>query len=169
MVNRGGMEVGLELLLEGVQTFENIHSIIHPEVAAAYNVYSSALYQVARLKIQSMSESAESEEPLGLDIATGVRLQRQAVIIAERTLGVHSPETAAYYFQLAMLENLEGNALLSLRYFRHALTIWDVVYGPGHPEMNHILVSAYVMTRISLTNRATPASSSNRSRSMRFR
>jgi protein TIF31 len=142
MISRGNMDSGLEFMLEGVQTYENIHSIIHPEVAAAYNQYSSTLYQLARLKIQSMSnETTDSEQPLGLDINTGIRLQRQAVIIAERTLGVYSPEVASYYLQLAMLENLEGSAQLSLRYFRHALTVWDVIYGQGHPEMYNILVS----------------------------
>ena len=100
------------------------------------------VHQLARLKIQQMAnENADPEQPLGLDLATALRLQRQAVIIGERTLGVYHPETCSYYFNLAMLEHLEGNTIVSLRYFRHVLEIWDVVHGPGHPEINTILVS----------------------------
>ena len=49
------------------------------------------------------AENADPEQPLGLDIGTAIRLQRQAVIIAERTLGVYHADTCSYYFNLAML------------------------------------------------------------------
>jgi protein TIF31 len=141
-INRGSLDLGLEFLLEGVQMYENIHSVIHPEVAAAYNQYSSMIHQLARLKIQQMAaENADPEQPLGLDISTAVRLQQQAVIIAERTLGVYHADTCSYYFNLAMLENLEGNAQASLRYFRHVLNMWEIIHGPGHTEINTVLVS----------------------------
>lgn len=141
-INRGSMDLGLEFLLESVQLYENIHSVIHPEVASAYNQYSSTIHQLARIKIQQMAaENADPEQPLGLDIGTAIRLQRQAVIIAERTLGVYHADTCSYYFNLAMLENLEGNTQASLRYFRHVLNMWDVIHGPGHTEINTVLVS----------------------------
>ena len=141
-IHRGPMELGLEFLLESVQLYESIHSVIHPQVAAAYNQYALTIHSLARMKIQQMaSENANPEQPLGLDISTALRLQRQAVIIAERTLGVYTAETCSYYFNLAMLESLEGNALTSLKYFRHVLEMWNVIYGPGHPETNTILVS----------------------------
>lgn len=146
-INRGQMEMGLDFMLEGIQLYESIHMVIHPEVAAAYNQYASTLQQLARIKIQQLAaqENPDPEQPLGLDIATGLRLQRQAVIIAERTLGVYHPDTLAYYFQLAMLENLEGNSLASLRYFRHILHLWDVIYGTEHPDTNNILTNAGVV------------------------
>jgi protein TIF31 len=146
-INRGQVDMGLEFMLEGIQLYETIHTVIHPEVAAAYNQYSSTLHQLARIKIQQLSqqENADPEQPLGLDIATGLRLQRQAVIIAERTLGVYHPDTVGYYFQLAMLENLEGNSQASLRYFRHILLLWEVLYGPDHPEINTILSNAGIV------------------------
>lgn len=96
------------------------------------------MHQLARLKI---SQVENPDEPLGLDVSTALRLQRQAVVIAERTLGVWHAETLGYYFSLAMLENLEGNTQGSLRYFRHVLEMWEVIHGPGHPEMNTVLVS----------------------------
>lgn len=152
-------------MLEGVQFYEQIHSVIHPEVAMVYNHYASTMYQIARLKVQQNQAAAAAaaqaaatagdaeaqakaqaeaqaiaEKPLGLDIGTAVRLQKQAIIIAERTMGVYHADTANYYFNLAMLENLEGNAQQGLRYFRHCLLLWDVIYGEGHPEVNTVLV-----------------------------
>jgi protein TIF31 len=163
-----------------VQILESIHSVIHPEVAEAYNAYASKVHQCARLKIQEaaakQARRAEAEaekqgkiaeavangtelpaealadgenngeedgedEPLGFDIPTALRLQRQAVIVIERTSGVYTHQAAQYYTTLALLENLDGNAKESLRYFRHVLRIWDVLYGPGNPEVKGILVS----------------------------
>jgi protein TIF31 len=146
-INRGNVDMGLEFMLEGIQLYETIHTVIHPEVAAAYNQYASTLHQLARIKIQQMAqeEDADPEQPLGLDIVTGLRLQRQAVIIAERTLGVYHPDTVGYYFQLAMLENLEGNSQASLRYFRHILLLWEIMYGTEHPEINTILSNAGIV------------------------
>lgn len=142
-IARGNADLGLEFMAEAISLYENIHSVIHPEVASAYNQYSSTLHQLARLKIQQLSpENLDPEQPLGIDIAGALRLQRQAVIIAERTLGVYHADTVGYYFNLAMLENLEGNALAALRYFKHCLTLWDIVYGEGHPEVNTILVGS---------------------------
>ncbi|WVQ82466.1 hypothetical protein IAT38_004595 [Cryptococcus sp. DSM 104549] len=147
-INRGSLELGLDFMLEAVQLFENIHSVLHPEVAAAYNQYASVVHQVARLKIQQVVQSEDPEkeqQPLGVDVGTALRLQRQAVTIAERTLGIYHAETAGYYFNLAMLENLEGNTQQALRYFRHVLTMWDVIYGPGHPEATTVLSNVGVI------------------------
>jgi protein TIF31 len=131
-------------MAEALSLYESIHSVVHPEVAAAYNQYSSTLHQLARLKIQQLSpENLDPDQPLGIDIGAALRLQRQAVIIAERTLGVYHADTVGYYFNLAMLENLEGNALAALRYFKHCLTLWDIIYGEGHPEVNTILVRQF--------------------------
>ncbi|WWC66122.1 uncharacterized protein I206_100022 [Kwoniella pini CBS 10737] len=151
-INRGSIDLGLEFMLEGLQLYENIHSVIHPEVASVYNQYSQAIHQLARLKIQQVAAAAQQEgsntdpdQPLGLDISTALRLQRQAITIAERTLGVYHHETAGYYFNLAMLENLEGNAQQALRYFRHVLKLWDVIHGPDHAEINTVLSNAGVV------------------------
>ncbi|ORX37442.1 translational initiation-related protein [Kockovaella imperatae] len=145
-LNRGNLDLGLGFMLEAVQLYENIHSVLHPEVAAAYNEYASTIHQLARLKIQQLAnENADPEQPLDLDLALALRLQRQGVIIAERTLGVYHSETCAYYFNLAMLEHLEGNTVTSLKYFRHILDMWDIIHGPKHPEINTILSNAGVV------------------------
>ena len=75
-----------------------------------------------------------------MDISTAIKLQRQAIIAAERTLGIHHAETISFYYNLAMLENLQGNAETALRLLKHVLALWDVVYGSDHPELPSILV-----------------------------
>lgn len=112
--------------------------------AAAAQAAATAGDAEAQAKAQGEAQ-AIAEKPLGLDMSTAVRLQKQAIIIAERTLGVYHADTANYYFNLAMLENLEGNAQQGLRYFRHCLLLWDVIYGEGHPEVNTVLSNAGVV------------------------
>ncbi|WVO16806.1 hypothetical protein L204_104492 [Cryptococcus depauperatus] len=140
-IHRGSFDAGLEFMLEAIQLYENIHSVLHPSVAAVYNTYSNTVHQIARLKIQQLAqqENADPEQPLGVDVGTALKLQRQAVVVAERTCGVWHTDTAQYYFNLAMLENLEGNTQQALKYFRHVLRMWDVIHGPEHPEIATIL------------------------------
>lgn len=146
MISKGDVDNGLDVLLEAVQLYQSIHSLIHPEVAAAFNSYSSLVHQVARVRslqsAQSASAPSDNEQSLPpIELGPALKFQRQACIIAERTLGIWNSQTANYYFNLAMLENLAGNTITSLRLFRHVLSIWDVVYGGQHPELITILVS----------------------------
>ncbi|ODN78038.1 hypothetical protein L202_05121 [Cryptococcus amylolentus CBS 6039] len=153
-INNGNVNLGLEFMLEAIQTYESIHSVIHPEVAAVYNQYAQAIHQIARIKIAQLAqkEDASPDEPLGVDVSTALKLQRQAVVIAERTLGIYHHETASYYFNLAMLENLEGNSQQALRYFKHVLTLWDVMYGRDHPEVNTVLNNAGIILQTAITD-----------------
>ncbi|KAJ9118180.1 hypothetical protein QFC22_004084 [Naganishia vaughanmartiniae] len=139
-INRSEIPLGLELMLEGINMYEQIHQVIHPEVAAAYNQYAVAMHQLVRLRIQQLQAEGNENEDLNLDINTAIKLQRQAIIVAERTLGIHHAETISYYYNLAMLENLQGNADNALRLLKHVLALWDVVYGPDHPELPSILI-----------------------------
>ncbi|KAJ9091576.1 hypothetical protein QFC19_009032 [Naganishia cerealis] len=139
-INRSDIPLGLELMLEGINMYEQIHQVIHPEVAAAYNQYAVAMHQLVRLRIQQMQAEGNENEDLNLDINTAIKLQRQAIIVAERTLGIHHAETISYYYNLAMLENLQGNADIALRLLKHVLALWDIVYGPDHPELPSILI-----------------------------
>lgn len=141
-------------MLEGINMYEQIHQVIHPEVAAAYNQYAVAMHQLVRLRIQQLQAEGNENEDLNLDINTAIKLQRQAIIVAERTLGIHHAETISYYYNLAMLENLQGNADIALRLLKHVLALWDVVYGPDHPELPSILVSDLDYPIVHLFNRA---------------
>src|SRR3954470_10585458 len=117
-------------MLEGINLYEQIHSVVHPEVAAAYNQYAVLMHSLVRLRLQQIAaEASEQEPPLGLDLTTAIRLQKQAVMAAERTLGLGHPETICYYFNLAMLEHLNGDHLAAMRYLRHDIALWDMAYG----------------------------------------
>lgn len=96
---------------------------------------------------QLAAEEKEADPTAGFDVATAIKLQRQAVMTGERTLGLHHPETIGFYFNLAMLENVAGDQTVTLRLFRHILHLWDVVYGRDHPELPSILVSLAVARR----------------------
>ncbi|RXK38905.1 hypothetical protein M231_03854 [Tremella mesenterica] len=149
MMSRPDLGPGLEVIAEAVQLYQSIHCVFHPEVASAYNTYASMIYRtVLRAKAEGSSETSADEsnalKDLGVDLTTGIRLQGQACVIAERTVGIWHSDTAAYYHNLAMLESLGGNVHASLRFFRHALNIWSVVYGEGHPETITILNNAGV-------------------------
>jgi protein TIF31 len=142
-MSQGDMMVGLELMLEGINMYEQTHQVVHPEVAAAYNTYAVTMNQLVRLRTSQLAaEGKEDADPsAGLDVATAIKLQRQAVMVAERTLGLHHSETIGYYFTLAMLELVSGDQAVALRLFKYVLHLWDVVYGQEHPEMTAILVS----------------------------
>jgi protein TIF31 len=129
-------------MLEGINMFEQTHQVVHPEVSAAYNQYAVTIHQLVRIKIQQLNaEEKEGDATAGLDVATAIKLQRQAIMAAERTLGLHHSETIGYYFTLAMLENVQGDHNATLRILKHILHLWDVVYGRDHPELPSILVS----------------------------
>jgi hypothetical protein len=141
-MSRGDMMLGLELMLEGINMYEQTHQVVHPEVAFAYNQYAITIHQIIRMRMSQMvAEDKEADPAAGLDVATAIKLQRQAVMTGERTLGLHHPETIGFYFNLAMLENVAGDQTVTLRLFRHILHLWDVVYGRDHPELPSILVS----------------------------
>lgn len=142
-MSQGDMSVGLELMLEGINMYEQTHQVVHPEVASAYNNYAVTMNQLVRLRTSQLAaEGKEDADPsAGLDVATAIKLQRQAVMTAERTLGLHHSETIVYYFNLAMLEVVSGDQTVALRLFKHVLHLWDVVYGQEHPELTAILVS----------------------------
>lgn len=121
----GNSQMGLDLLLESLQFQEQVHAVLHPSVALTYNHYNNQV----RL-------SNQDSDPIPIR-----RLQRNAVIIAERTHGLYHQETAMYLQNLAMIEHHAGQYERSLKYFVECLEIWDVLYGRDHPDYSNILVS----------------------------
>jgi protein TIF31 len=143
-INRGDRQGGLELMHEGVLLYETIHSIFHKDVARAYNSYAIAVHQVYRQALQQqLTADPKTEQPpaFGAELAEAIRLQRQAVIIAERTLGLDHHETISFYQNLAMLESLSEDVETSLKIFRHVLALGTIVYGEGHPEQLILLTN----------------------------
>ncbi|KAL2352864.1 clustered mitochondria-domain-containing protein [Cryomyces antarcticus] len=119
-------ELGQELLLESLSLHEQIYGILHPEVARVYYALSTLYY--------------------GLDEKNAaVELARKAVIVSERTLGVDSAETVLSYLNLGLFEHATGNTTVALKYVRHALELWKIVYGTKHPDSITTINNAAVM------------------------
>ncbi|KAI9785189.1 MAG: Intracellular distribution of mitochondria [Geoglossum umbratile] len=119
-------EVGQELLLESLSLHEQIYGILHPEVSRVYNQLSLLYYQL--------------EEK-----SAAVELARKAVIVSERTIGIDSAETVLNYLNLGLFEHANGNTKSALAYIKHALELWKIIYGPGHPDSITTINNAAVM------------------------
>lgn len=119
-------KLGQELLLESLSLHEQIYGIIHPEVARVYNTLSMLYYQL------------EEKD-------AAVELARKAVIVSERTLGIDNAETLLSYLNLGLFGHASGETKLALRYVKHALGLWKVIYGPNHPDSITTINNAAVM------------------------
>jgi protein TIF31 len=67
-------------------------------------------------------------------VESAVQMNRQSIIVAERTLGADHHTTAQQYVDLAILEHANGNVLLGLKLCRHAIELFEQIYGPNHSE-----------------------------------
>ncbi|KAH0541325.1 Intracellular distribution of mitochondria [Glutinoglossum americanum] len=119
-------EIGQELLLESLSFHEQIYGILHPEVARVYNQLSLLYYQLEEKN-------------------AAVELARKAVTVSERTIGIDSAETVLNYVNLGLFEHANGNTKPALAYIKHALELWKIVYGPGHPDSITTINNAAVM------------------------
>ena len=123
---QGQKQLGQELVLESLSLHEQIYGILHPEVAKMYHSLSTIYYQ-----------TDEKE--------AAVELARKAVIVTERTLGVDSHDTILAYLNLSLFEHHVGNTKQALRYVKHALDVWKIIYGPNHPDSITTINNAAVM------------------------
>ncbi|KAA8624751.1 TPR-12 multi-domain protein [Pyrenophora tritici-repentis] len=119
-------ELGQELLLESLQLHEQIYGVLHPEVAKAYHTLSNLLFNLD-------------------DKVSALELAHKAVIVSERTLGVDHADTVLAYLNLGLFEHASGNTKAALTYLRHALELWKIIYGPGHPDCVTTISNAAVM------------------------
>ncbi|OQV03171.1 hypothetical protein CLAIMM_08250 [Cladophialophora immunda] len=123
---QGQKQLGQELVLESLSLHEQIYGILHPEVAKMYNSMSTIYYQI-------------DEKDAAVELA------RKAVIVTERTLGVDSHDTILAYLNLSLFEHHTGNTRQALKYVRHALDIWRIIFGPNHPDSITTMNNAAVM------------------------
>ncbi|MCJ1384694.1 Intracellular distribution of mitochondria [Xylographa soralifera] len=119
-------EIGQELLLESLSLHEQIYGVLHPEVARMYHQLSMLYYQLD-------------------EKVAAVELARKAVYVSERTLGVDSNETILSYLNLGLFEHGNGNTKIALIYMKHALELWKIIYGLGHPDSITTINNAAVM------------------------
>ena len=119
-------EMGQDLLLESLTLHEQIYGVLHPEVARVY-------HQLAMLYFQL------DEKPAAIELA------HKAVIISERTLGIDASETILSYLNLALFEHGNRNTKTAVACVRHALDLWNIIYGHKHPDCMTTLNNAAVM------------------------
>ena len=122
-------QLGQELILESLSLHEQIYGILHPEVAKVY-------HQLSMIYFQTDEKDA------------AVELARKAVIVTERTLGVDSTDTVLAYLNLSLYEHSMGHTRLALSYIKHALNLWNIVYGPNHPDSITTMNNAAVMLQV---------------------
>ncbi|KAG0377480.1 Intracellular distribution of mitochondria [Mortierella sp. AD032] len=113
--NDGHRQLGLELLLESLALHEQTYGFLHPETARCYQALAMIYYHA-------------DDKEVALDF------QRKAVIVSERTQGVDSPEALHNYLNLGLFEHASGRTLTALKYLKHAIQYWDLIYGKGHPD-----------------------------------
>ncbi|KAF3770248.1 hypothetical protein M406DRAFT_335957 [Cryphonectria parasitica EP155] len=119
-------KLGQELLLESLSLHEQIHGILHPEVARIYHQLSMIYFQIDE------KEAA-------------VELARKAILVAERTIGVDSQETLLDYLNLSLFLHQLGDSRTALEYSKYALKLWRTIYGPDHPDTITTINNAAVM------------------------
>ncbi|KAK2604531.1 hypothetical protein N8I77_007452 [Diaporthe amygdali] len=119
-------KLGQELLLESLSLHEQIHGILHPEVARVYHQLSMLYFQLDE------KEAA-------------VELARKAIMVAERTVGIDAQETLLDYLNLSLFLHQLGDSRSALEYAKHALQLWKIIYGPDHPDTITTINNAAVM------------------------
>lgn len=123
---QGQKQLGFELLFESLSLHEQIYGILHPEVSRCYNALAMIYYQ---------SEEKEA----------AVELQRKALVVSERTIGIDSGETVLNYLNLSLFEHGMGNTTIALTCLKRALQLWNLVFGKGHPDIPTIFNNLSVM------------------------
>lgn len=125
-ITQNQRKIGQELLLESLSLHEQIHGILHPEVARVYHQLSMIYF------------SLDEKE-------AAVELARKAILVAERTVGVDAQETLLDYLNLSLFLHQLGDSRTALEYAKHALKLWKIIYGPDHPDTITTINNAAVM------------------------
>ncbi|KAK0549692.1 Intracellular distribution of mitochondria [Tilletia horrida] len=152
-LGRGDRDLGIDLLLEGINFHEQVYGVVHPEVSRCYSLFAMYVHHFTTLAAIENTErvrkaQAAGKEPTDADLlpvnehltlTNAVRYQRMAVTISERTLGLDNPETVTQYLNLAILERADGNHDASLQCLNRVLELWYLIYGPNHVELITVL------------------------------
>lgn len=172
-ISQGSLAIGESLATDALAYYEQIFGQVHPELAIRYHELAVLYHQVAQPIVRNVNvyenghaadSTEEDREKAKRDSGiadndgllqakremtqfweSAVNMNRQSVIIAERTLGLDHPVTAQQYIDLGILEHASGNAALGLKMLRHANDLFSVIYGQGHPDAIRALVSLHYL------------------------
>ncbi|KAI9104948.1 clustered mitochondria-domain-containing protein [Phlyctochytrium arcticum] len=116
--------LGIELFQEAAAVYEQVYGPVHPDTARAYSALATAYYQNRQLEL-------------------AVAVQRKAVVVSERSMGVDDSEALQNYMNLAYFEYSISNSReegepatemsqqqdralgIALTLMRHALNLWE--------------------------------------------
>ncbi|KAK4046395.1 Intracellular distribution of mitochondria [Microbotryomycetes sp. JL201] len=177
--SQGSIELASEQAQDALQLCEQVLGSVHPEASTKYHDLAILYHQLAnsltrklqyhmaaQQALQDPQATDEVKEKYGglvLEDADGVRAQqdaymmnavrmaRQGVIIAERTLGLDAPDTIQQYTDLGLLEQFVGNAEAGLRYTKHAMLLWANAYGTENSAILNLLNTAITMLQASFS------------------
>jgi protein TIF31 len=167
-IGQGNIAIGEGLVSDAINYYEQIFGSVHPELANRYHELAVSYHQLSQPLIRNISAyetskeagtteartkakadtTIESDEMLEAAkrelrgfVESAVQMNRQSIIVAERTLGIDHHTTAQQYVDLAILEHANGNVQLGLKLCRHAIELLEQIYGPNHPEAIRAIVS----------------------------
>lgn len=176
-LNEDNIEVGMDLVQDGVQLTDQIFGAVHPEAATKYHQLGITYHGLATSLSRKVAVHEAIEEALkeataenkaqlqsqadqlllpNIEAARAelehyqslaVQMVRQSIIITERTIGLDGHDTIQAYTDLGLLEQQVGNTLVGLRLTRHALNLWTATYGPDHPQSLNLLTNAATMVQ----------------------
>ncbi|KAM0793668.1 hypothetical protein ACM66B_001098 [Microbotryomycetes sp. NB124-2] len=177
---QGAIELASEQAQDSLQLCEQVLGSVHPEASTKYHDLAILYHQLAttvsrKLQLhhaaqqalqdpQTTDEMKEKYNGLSLEDAdavqaqheaymmNAVRMARQGVIIAERTLGLDAPETIQQYTDLGLLEHFVGNAEAGLRYTKHAMLLWANAYGPDNSAVLALINTAIQILQSSFSH-----------------
>jgi protein TIF31 len=109
---------------EAVNIYEQVYGPVHSETGKAY----------AKLAMLCFNRK---------EIQPAVNLQRHAVVVAERSLGLDNAETVQQYLNLGYFEYRNGSKNAGLFLIDYALKQWNLLSQGIHPESTQIYVSFY--------------------------
>ncbi|CAI2187484.1 5112_t:CDS:10, partial [Funneliformis geosporum] len=114
-IARGHRELGVDLMLQSLALHEQSYGFLHPATAKCYAALALYFYH-------------HDDTEIAIDF------QKKAVVVLERTCGIDSVDAVHSYLHLGLFENAVGNTELGLRFMRHAMYYWEIIYGPLHPD-----------------------------------
>ncbi|KAK4057736.1 Intracellular distribution of mitochondria [Microbotryomycetes sp. JL221] len=177
--NQGAIDLASEQAQDALQMCEQVLGSVHPEASLKYHDLAILYHQLSNSLARKLQYHAAAQQALqandisdedkdkysGLVIEdaeavraqqeaytlSAVRMARQGVIIAERTLGLDAPETIQQYTDLGLLEQLVGNSDAGMRYTKHAMLLWANAYGADTVALLNLLNSAITMVQSSFS------------------
>ena len=172
-LTQGNIQLGESMVSDAINYYEQIFGSVHPELANRYHELAVSYHQLSQPLIRNIgayetskeANSTEARQKAKADttiesdemletakrelkgfVESAVQMNRQSVIVAERTLGPDHYTTAQQYVDLAILEHANGDIHLGLKLCRHAIELLEQIYGPNHSEAIRAIVSFIYQT-----------------------